>query len=789
MKRILLLMFFVSLGQALLAQTTGTISGFVQDEAGNAVPYASVLLRGTSYGAATGEDGKYEFSAPAGVYTLDISAVGFIAHHRKVSVKAGQLSQIEEIALKEDEAELREVIVTGQRSEYKVDQPSESLRLNVPLIETPQNIQVITGELLSDQQVIDMSDGVLRNVSGASRLEHWGNMYARVNMRGSRAGAFRNGMNVTSNWGPLNEDMSFVSHIEFVKGPAGFMMSNGEPSGIYNVVTKKPTGETKGAVNLTMGSFDLYRGTLDLDGKLSQDGKLLYRLNLMGQTQNSFQDYTFTNRYSIAPVLSYQLDEKTKLTLEYAYQHVKMSNVGSAYVFSSKGYGIYDQSFTIAEPGLDPTKVDDHSVMANLQHEINDRWKVTGQLAYFNYNQVGSSMWLRGIDESDSLVRYASIWDAINESAYGQVFVNGEVKTGAVNHRILAGLDMGTKEYLADWSQSHDLDSLNGGQFVMDNPSYGTPVNGLPQFDRSKSLKQRANTTAITQSYSGFYVQDELGFFDNDLRLTLAGRYTYVSQNSYGTTLEESQVTPRVGLSYSFDSQTSAYALFDQSFVPQTGVLRGGGKPKPITGNNLEFGLKRDFFDGRWSTGISAYRILKNNQLVPDQQDPNDPTDVGQYSVQLGQTRTQGIEFDARGELLPGLVLVANYAYTNSEISKDTREDNIGTVVPGFAKHLANGWLSYKVKNGGLKGFGVSAGFTYQGDRSTWRWSADTQRALPDYFRMDGGLSWENNNLVVRANVFNILDKYLYSGSAYATYYYYQAEAPRNARLSVGFKF
>ncbi|WP_186756656.1 TonB-dependent receptor [Echinicola salinicaeni] len=788
MKRLILLLLFISFGELLYGQSTGTISGDVQDEAGNPLPYASVILQGTSYGAATDEEGGYQFTAPVGNYTLIVSEVGFTSLKREITVKAGQLNSIPLVKLKEAQEVLGAFTVRDQKSEYKVEKPSESLRLNTSLIETPQNIQIITGELLADQQVIDMSDGVLRNVSGATRLEHWGNMYARVNMRGSRAAAFRNGMNITSSWGPLTEDMSFVSHVEFVKGPAGFMMSNGEPSGIYNVVTKKPTGETKGAVNLSMGSYDLYRGTMDFDGKLSKGGKLLYRLNVMGQSQNSFQDYNFNRRYSVAPVLDYQLDERTKLTLEYVYQYAKMANVGSAYVFSTKGYGIYDQRATIAEQGLDPTMVDDHSVTANLQHDINDNWKITGQLAYFNSAQEGSSMWLRGIDENDRLVRYVSIWDAINENAFGQVYVNGEVKTGAVNHRILAGLDMGTKEYIADWSQAHNLDTEEN-PFDMNDRSYGTPANGLPQFDRTKSLKQRANTTVISQSYSGIYVQDELGFFENDLRLTLAGRYTYVSQSSYGTGMEESQVTPRVGLSYSFDNQTSVYALFDQSFVPQTGVLRNGGDVKPITGNNMEVGVKRDFFDGRWSTGISAYRILKNNQLVPDPQDPDDPDDQGQYSLQLGQTRTQGVEFDARGELTKGMVLILNYAYTDSEITKDSREDFVGNVVPGFAKHLANGWLNYKVVNGTLKGFGLSAGFTYQGDRTTWNWSADTQRALPDYFRVDGGLFWENDNLTLRANVFNVLDKYLYSGTAYATYYYYQAEAPRNARLSVGFKF
>lgn len=78
-------------------------------------------------------------------------------------------------------------------------------------------------------------------------LEHWDN----INMRGSQVTAFRNGMNVKMPWGTLAEDMSMVERIEFVKGPAGFMMGNGDPSGFYNVVTKKPTGVNKGEATLS----------------------------------------------------------------------------------------------------------------------------------------------------------------------------------------------------------------------------------------------------------------------------------------------------------------------------------------------------------------------------------------------------------------------------------------------------------------------------------------------------------------------------------------------------------
>ncbi|WP_431241224.1 hypothetical protein ACQ9BO_14030 [Flavobacterium sp. P21] len=117
-------------------------------------------------------------------------------------------------------------------------------------------------------------------------------------MRGSQIQAFRNGFNVVSSfWGPLTEDMSFVDHIEFVKGPAGFMLSSGDPSGLYNVVTKKPTGVTKGEVSVLGGSYDFYRVSLDLDGKLDKKGKLLYRFN------GAAQKNVLTVRLSITTVM------------------------------------------------------------------------------------------------------------------------------------------------------------------------------------------------------------------------------------------------------------------------------------------------------------------------------------------------------------------------------------------------------------------------------------------------------------------------------------------------------
>ncbi len=796
--RVSLLVLLSLSGLCALAQT-GRIKGSVKTSDQQAAPYVNIVLKGTNKIATTDVNGVYEIrNVQPGSHILSISFVGHEAKEINVDVTAGQTSTVADIILTESSSELQEVVITADKG-YKEDRTSSSLRLTTPLMETSQNIQIVNSKLLADQQIVSMSDGVIRNVSGANRVEHWGDLYTNITMRGSQIQAFRNGFNVVASyWGPLTEDMSIVDHIEFVKGPAGFMLANGDPAGLYNVVTKKPTGQTKGEVAFTVGSFDMFRTSVDLDGKLSKDGKFLYRLNLAAQNKKSFRAFEYNDRYTFAPVISYQIDEKTKLTAEYNLQYAKMSDVGSFYMFSTDGYATLPRDFSVLAPGLDPTKISDHSAYVNLEHKIDENWKLTTQVSYFNYQQKGSSMWPNAVNTDGTMIRSVGIWDAKSEMSMAQLFLNGDIQTGSIHHRILGGLDMAKKDYMADWGQSHALDSV-GGEFDTKNPSYGTPNNGYPQFDRTLSLEARAVIAGglINQRYAGFYVQDELGFFENQLRVTLAGRFTYVSQAAWGgAAISANHFTPRIGVSYSVNEQTSVYALYDQAFLPQSGRLRSGSV-KPITGNNTEFGVKRDWLNGKWNTTLSVYKITKNNELTAD---PTSPNPNNPFSIEVGEKIAQGVEFDIRGEIFKGFNVTANYAYTDAKVTKVN--SNVpeyvaieGQRIAGSNKHTYNGWLSYKIQNGKLQGVGFSGGFTYMTDRATGSYSAiSPQQNLPDYFKLDGGLFWENGKIRIAGNVFNILDKYLYSGAYYSGYfandvYSWQAEAPRNYRVSISYKF
>lgn len=689
---------------------------------------------------------------------------------------------------------LDEVTVTGKPNRYGEQEASPSLRVRTPLIELPQNIQVINENVLKDQQIQSMSDGITRNVSGLVRLEHWGDLYTNISSRGSQVQAFRNGFNVVNSfWGPLTEDMSFVERIEFVKGPAGFMLSSGDPSGLYNVVTKKPTGLSRREVSMSLGSFQLYRTTFDIEGRLSRNGKLLYRLNLAAQNKGSHRPNEFNDRYALAPVISYQFNDKTKMSLEYNYQMANMSNVGSYYVFSPGGFADLPVDFTALPGGLPATRIHDHSLYLNIEHKLNERWTLTGQASRFIYSQSGSSMWPNAVNPDGTMIRSISVWDAYSTMTMAQAFLQGDWETGPLRHRILAGLDMANKKYMADWGQSHALD-LPTAPFDPRNPNLGVPGNGYPDFDRETPLSERAQLAfgLIDQSYSSLYLQDEIQFFENRVRLTLAGRFTDLSQSIYGAPADEAQhFSPRAGISLSLDRNTSLYGLFDQAFIPQTGRLRNGDIAKPITGDNYEIGLKRDWLDGRWSTSITGFRTYKNHELVAD---PNSDPSLG-LSIELGKKLATGVELDIKGQVAQGLQLIANYAYTDSrilELAPDVVGMKVGDLVPGFATHTANLWASYRISRGALRGWGVSAGMTYLGDRATyWDPAPDSQKELPDYSKVDAGLFWEGQQLRVQLQVFNLLDEYLYSGSyyPYLQAYSWQSEAPRNFRMTIAYRF
>jgi len=776
----LLSILLLSFQCALAQQKTGSLEGTISTSDSHGAAYVSVFL-GKGLGTTTDENGHYRIEKiTPGKYTVKVTAVGLSTQEKSVEVGTSGTTYLD-FVLNEDLSTLTEVNISAGSKKYTADQPSPSLRLNQPLVTVPQNIQVITSSVLKDQQVFDMMESVSRNVSGVMRIGHW-DMYANLQMRGSTVKPFRNGLNVyISPWSPLSEDMSMVDRIEFVKGPAGFMVSNGEPGGLYNVVTKKPTGSGNHEIGLVLGDYETYRTTADLDGKITKDGKWLYRLNVMGQLKNGHRDYEYNNRYSIAPVVKYLIDDQSSLTLEYNQQYAQMNVIGGNYAFSKRGYGDLPRNFTTAQPNFDPTAIRDQSLTAIFEHQLDDHWKLTVQGLYGHFKQQGASMWPSGFNPDDDrlLQRAMNNWDALAINKTAQVFLSGKVATGAVNHHILAGVDTKYSSYWADWNQW----GLLGPELNIYNPDYSGVT--LPVYDRSQNIRQRG--VQYNYGYKTAYVQDELGFLDNSLRLTLAGRYTQnITDNPYEKSTRDRKFTPRAALSYSFDPSISAYFLYDQFFLQNPGVGADNKSFDPLHGDNIELGLKKDWFGGKWNSVISGYKITRNNILVATEI-PNPAG--GFFDRQGGQSVAKGIELDIRGEIASNLSIVMNYAYTDAEITKDSKSQFIGNRLPGTAKHLQNTWLSYRFSAKGIEGLKLSAGYQYMVDRVAGLVFDKQVYPLKDYFRLDAGAGYSLKKFDINLTVNNVLDKYLYNGGVSGGIYWWQTEPGRNFRLGINYKF
>ena len=70
-----------------MEESRSIIAGTVfSTEDGEVVDFATVYLKGTNYGCATGEDGVFQIKAPAGDYTLVASALGYSIAEKHVTL-------------------------------------------------------------------------------------------------------------------------------------------------------------------------------------------------------------------------------------------------------------------------------------------------------------------------------------------------------------------------------------------------------------------------------------------------------------------------------------------------------------------------------------------------------------------------------------------------------------------------------------------------------------------------------------------------------------------------------
>ena len=109
------LMLFLVCSSALLAQTSGSITGKVSDGAdGSPLWGVNVSIKGTSLGASTNDEGRFKISGvPPGTYTLMMSYLGYTKEEREVRVERNAVATVD-VRLTQSAIIGREFVVTAQ---------------------------------------------------------------------------------------------------------------------------------------------------------------------------------------------------------------------------------------------------------------------------------------------------------------------------------------------------------------------------------------------------------------------------------------------------------------------------------------------------------------------------------------------------------------------------------------------------------------------------------------------------------------------------------------------------
>ncbi|WP_171974799.1 TonB-dependent siderophore receptor [Leptolyngbya sp. 'hensonii'] len=678
------------------------------------------------------------------IETIQVVVVGNgILPTTEVVLKTGSFAYV---LNPEEEGTDQEIVVTGSRpAGYNVPNASVGTGTDTPVLETPFSVQVVPKEVLQDQQVIRLEDA-LTNISSISSAGNNGGREAAFSIRGfgnQFAGSvptLRDGYRLYGNFQGISE-LANVDRVEVLKGPASILYGEIEPGGVINLTSKKPLAQPLYEAELQVGSRRLIRPRIDLTGPLTPDGRLLYRLNALYQTDRTFRNFiTDTNRYAIAPALQWKVDDRTDLSLNLEY----LNQTGPAdFGISRFGNGVapVSREFVINNPD-DSITTNYLSTGYNLEYRFNEEWKLRNSFRYVSYDYNYSVVALPLVVQNSTILRFFADQDGQDRSYSFFTSVVGKFSTGSIRHTLTAGVDL-------NWSESSIL-TLFGNPAPLDifNPNYDL----FPKPNRADLVL--FGNTLTTANRLGFYLQDQVYLLES-LILVAGFRYDTISSKTSNvataftpggmTQQTDDALTPRVGLLYRPVPELALFANYSQSFKPSTATTATGGILKPERGEGFEVGVKTELLNQKLLATLTYFDITKKNVGVAD---PNNPL----FSIAVGEQNSRGVELDISGELLPGWKVITSYAYIDARVTNDTDTTLIGNQLFGIPHNKASLWTTYEIQQGDLQGLGFGIGLEYADSR--FGDLANSFR-VGSYFIGNAGIFYRRDNYRIALNIRN----------------------------------
>lgn len=685
------------------------------------------------------------------------------------------------------------VVTEGSRSyaplAVNVGKAAQSLR------QIPQSVTVITRERIEDQNLISIED-VMLQTTGVTVDRNW--LSSTYNSRGLAITNVRYDGGATSNRvdGMSDIDTAIYDSVALVRGSDG-LFGAGEAGGVLNFTRKRALEETQLQINAFGGSWDNYRLEADVTGPLTASGKIRGRAIGVIDNGHGFQRFKQDRRALIHGLIEADLTPSTLLVAGFTRQEDRHDGFNVSLPRYRNGVDIgLPRSFNMGTP-WNWIERGTSVAFGRLEQRIGEDWTIKLTANHVrNRDQTNAAEMENAVDPVDG--SGVDWWYFQQDKATKENTLDfnsqGSFEAFGQKHDVILGADYTryAQVYQQLWTYVGEGDIFN--------PVYPQE----PAFPPAWSYRNR-QTIERVGLYGSLRIRPvEAVSIIGGGRLILQDRtknFNLITDTLRNQVDQKTVFVPYFGAVLDVNSQFSLYGSIAEIYQSQAQYNSGprpGTPLDPVRGRNFEAGVKGELVGGKLLGSLALYRVNKRGAAASD---PSDPPFAGNNCCYIrdGYLKSQGVELELNGEVLPRLQIAFGYTYNDNSNKRDS-DARFSETTP---KHLLKLWADYRFSGEQDKGLSIGGGVTAQSSNFRSGYIQELNPATgiydgPSYeyqFRVPGYAIWSgriayalNDRFSISANLNNIFDKTYYvtiDGPGYGNIY----GDPRNFLVALRGKF
>ncbi|MBK5000449.1 TonB-dependent siderophore receptor [Pseudomonas sp. S31] len=654
---------------------------------------------------------------------------------------------------------------------------------------TPQSVSVITRQRIEDQNITNLTNlleqtpGVVVNYTDSERVQYYS--------RGFQIDAIQyDGATVVQSSGGgsfIQSDSAFIDRAEVLRGATGMLRGAGNPSGTVNLVRKRPTYDFQASGTVTLGSWNAQRYVADISGPLTETGNVRGRVIAVHDDRDLFQDSRMERKEAFAGSLAFDLDERTTLTTGLEWTKLDATGAWGNLPADFDGSPLDLGRSTYLGAEWNRWDRSNLNTYAELEHRFDNDWtlKLMALRSHFELDNNGfkQTYMTRASTTNPYLMNYQVTEGDGGESLQNNLSatLNGPFALFGRTHELMVGVERIRNDSYASGTNRVVFSDVFDIREWDPKTSLAEPtITDIPHPVRTRTTQEAVHATWRIS------LADPLTAIIG----ARANWYDYEQENNTGANGKfsvDEKIVPYAALIYDLDDNFSVYASYTEIFNPQTVVDKNNKVLDPIVGEAYETGIKGEFYEGRLNASLAYFRINQVGTPIDDLSVPigcNGGT--GYCKIASGKSRSEGVDLEISGEVLPGWQLTGGYTYNTTEYVKNTAETNGNALRTTDPEHMLRLFTSYRLP-GALDAWTIGGGVQAQSD--IYSKSGTAKATQSGYAVYNAMASYRfNDNYSVQLNANNIFDRKYYRQIGTTATGYYWGD-PRNMSVTLRASF